>query len=140
MRKGLEKSWSELDPDFGCCKLLGECEWMAGVGHNTKRAEELKLQPDSNVVNMQILSSPIYLRILLFLLKYPNFFLRWFNRTFTNFTNWFKCTRVPSDFLPVSLWFITIRRFDEIMITGLCRGKSHCNFVFILSEPLWMRL
>lgn len=49
---------------------------MAGVGHDTERAEDTEPSslryPDSNAVNMQILSSPIYSRILLFLLKYPS--------------------------------------------------------------------
>lgn len=49
---------------------------MAGVGHDTERAEDTEPSslryPDSNAVNMQILSSPIYSRILLFLLKYSS--------------------------------------------------------------------
>lgn len=60
----------------GVASPRGECEWMAGVGHDTERAEDTEPSslryPDSNAVNMQILSSPIYSRILLFLLKYPS--------------------------------------------------------------------
>lgn len=61
---------------FGCCKpprrmrMNGGGRARHGKGGGPRTF--VSRYPDSNAVNMQILSSPIYSRILLFLLKYPS--------------------------------------------------------------------
>lgn len=75
--KGLVKSRGQNRRRiFGCCKpprrmrMNGGGRARHGKGGGPRTF--VSRYPDSNAVNMQILSSPIYSRILLFLLKYPS--------------------------------------------------------------------